>query len=149
MNRRALIAGILIGVAVICAAWPYAAPSPAPLPDSPLDLRGKFVGADAAADAATTASLLGELADAIEFDGTKAEPRLRTGAAFDDLRTTARDLRCRGQTLGARQPRVREAIKHYLEERVGTSGGPVDAAGRVRWVEALRDVSRAAEAAAR
>jgi hypothetical protein len=149
MNQRVLIAGVLIGVAVICAAWPYAAPSPAPLPESPLDLRGTFVGADAAVDAATTAALLGELADAIEFDGTKAEPRLRTGAAFDDLRTTARDLRCRGQTLGAKQPRVREAIKHYLEERVGTSGGPVDADGRATWVRAFREVAAAAEAAAR
>ena len=149
MNRRAVTTGLFFGLALAFAVWPSVRPSPAPLPDSPLDLRGLFIGSDAAKDAATTAALLGELADAIEFDGTKPEPRLRTGAAFDDLRTTARDLRCRGQTLGAKQPKVREAIKAYLDAKVGTSGGPVDAAGRVRWVEALRDVSRAAEAAAR
>jgi hypothetical protein len=153
MNSRALIAGILIGVAVLCAAWPYAAPSPAPLPESPLDLRGLFIGSDAAKDAATTAGLTGELADAIELDGipsaAKPEPRLRTGAAFDDLRRAAREIRCRGESLGARQPKVRDAIKAYLDAKVGTSGGPVDAAGRVAWVYALRDVSRAAEAAAR
>jgi len=134
---------------VICAAWPYAAPSPAPLPESPLDLRGLFIGSDAAKDAATTAGLTGEIADAIELDGAKPEPRLRTGAAFDDLRRAAREIRCRGESLGARQPRVRDAIKGYLDAKVGTSGGPVDAAGRVAWVDALRDVSRAAEAAAR
>jgi len=153
MNRRVLIAGILIGVAVLCAAWPSVQPSPAPLPESPLDLRGLFIGLDAAKDAATTAGLTGELADAIEQDGiataAKPEPRLRTGAAFDDLRRAAREIRCRGESLGAKQPRVRDAIKAYLDSKVGTSGGPVDAAGRVAWVDTLRDVSRAAEVAAR
>ena len=153
MNRRAVTTGLFFGLALAFAVWPSVRPSPAPLPDSPLDLRGLFIGSDAAKDAATTAALLGELADAIEFDGipsaAKPEPRLRTGAAFDDLRRVAREIRCRGESLGAKQPKVREAIKAYLDSKVGTSGGPVDAAGRVRWVEALRDVSRAAEAAAR
>ena len=122
---------------------------PAPTPAVGLDLRGKFVGPEAAADAATTASLLGELAGQIEWDGSQTEPRLRTGAAFDDLRRSARELRTRGVSLGARQPAVRDEIKRFLDAEVGTDGGPVDAAQRAKWVRAFRDVSSAAEAAAK
>ena len=114
-----------------------------------LDLRGRFVGPDAATDAGLTAALLEELADAIAYDGTQAEPRLRTGAAFDDLRRTARELRCRGVSLGARQPAVRDAIKAFLDQQVGTDGGPVDAAKRAAWVAAFRAVGQAAAEAAR
>ena len=127
---------------------PLPAP-PAPAPVVGLDLRGRFVGPDAAADAATTAALLEELADAIAFDGTQAEPRLRTGAAFDDLRRAARELRTRGVSLGARQPAVRDAIKAYLDQQVGTDGGPVDAAQRAKWVAAFRAVAQAAAEASR
>lgn len=128
---------------------PAPSPAPAPAPVVGLDLRGRFVGPDAAADAATTAALLEELADQIAWDGQQAEPRLRTGAAFDDLRRTARELRTRGVSLGARQPAVRDAIKTYLDAQVGTDGGPVDAAKRAAWVSAFRAVSQAAAEAAR
>jgi hypothetical protein len=125
------------------------APAPFPAPVVGLDLRGRFVGPDAAADAATTAALLEELAAAIEWDGTQAEPRLKTGAAFDDLRRVARELRTRGVSLGARQPAVRDAIKTFLDSEAGTEGGPVDAASRAKWVRAYRAVSAAAAEATR
>ena len=126
---------------------PHPAPGPAPVVG--LDLRGRFVGPDAAADAATTAALLEELAGQIEWDGQQAEPRLRTGAAFDDLRRAARELRCRGVSLGARQPAVRDEIKRFLDAEAGTEGGPVDAAARAKWVRAYRAVSAAAAEAIR
>lgn len=126
---------------------PSPSPAPGPAPVVGLDLRGRFVGQDAAADAATTAALLGELADQIAWDGQQTEPRLRTGAAFDDLRRSARELRTRGVSLGARQPAVRDAIKGFLDQAVGTDGGPVDAAQRAKWVSAFREVAAAAEAA--
>ena len=126
---------------------PHPAPGPAPVVG--LDLRGRFVGPDAAADAATTAALLEELAGQIEWDGQQAEPRLRTGAAFDDLRRAARELRCRGVSLGARQPAVRDEIKRFLDQEAGTEGGPVDAAARAKWVRAYRAVSQAAAEAIR
>jgi hypothetical protein len=125
------------------------APAPAPAPVVGLDLRGRFVGPDAAADAATTAALLDELAGQIEWDGSQTEPRLRTGAAFDDLRRTARELRCRGVSLGARQPAVRDSIKAFLDAQVGTDGGPVDAGKRAGWVAAFRSVAQAAAEASR
>lgn len=126
---------------------PHPAPGPAPVVG--LDLRGRFVGVDAAADAATTAALLEELAGQIEWDGQQAEPRLKTGAAFDDLRRAARELRTRGVSLGARQPAVRDAIKTFLDQEAGTEGGPVDAAARAKWVRAYRAVSQAAAEATR
>jgi len=125
------------------------APAPGPAPVVGLDLRGRFVGPDAATDAATTAALLEELAGQIEWDGQQTEPRLRTGAAFDDLRRAARELRTRGVSLGARQPAVRDAIKTFLDSEAGTEGGPVDAAARAKWVRAYRAVSQAAAEATR
>ena len=125
------------------------APAPGPAPVVGLDLRGRFVGPDAAADAATTAALLEELAGQIEWDGSQTEPRLKTGAAFDDLRRAARELRTRGVSLGARQPAVRDEIKRFLDAEAGTEGGPVDAAARAKWVRAYRAVSQAAAEATR
>ena len=128
---------------------PAPQPAPGPAPVVGLDLRGRFVGPDAAADAATTAALLEELAGQIEWDGQQTEPRLRTGAAFDDLRRAARELRTRGVSLGARQPAVRDEIKRFLDSEAGNEGGPVDAAARAKWVRAYRAVSQAAAEATR
>ena len=142
-----LAAGAMIAFSIRESGTP--APAPGPVPVVGLDLRGRFVGPDAAADAATTAALLDELAGQIEWDGSQAEPRLRTGAAFDDLRRAARELRTRGVSLGARQPAVRDAIKTFLDSEAGTEGGPVDAAARAKWVRAYRAVSQAAAEATR
>lgn len=142
-----LAAGGMIAFAILESGKP--APSPAPARVAGLDLRGRFVGPEAATDSLTTSALLEELADAIAFDGTQAEPRLKSGAAFDDLRRTARELRTRGVSLGARQPAVRDAIKTYLDAQVGTDGGPVDAGQRAKWVSAFRAVAQAAGEATR
>ena len=140
-------AGAMVAFAIRESGKPAPAPGPAPVVG--LDLRGRFVGPDAATDAATTAALLEELAGQIEWDGSQTEPRLRTGAAFDDLRRAARELRTRGVSLGARQPAVRDEIKRYLDSEAGTEGGPVDAAARAKWVKAYRAVSQAAAEATR
>ena len=128
---------------------PAPAPAPGPAPVIGLDLRGRFVGPDAAADAATTAALLEELAGQIEWDGQQSEPRLHTGAAFDDLRRSARELRTRGVSLGARQPAVRDEIKRFLDAEVGTDGGPVDAKKRSAWIYAFKTIAQAAREATR
>jgi hypothetical protein len=142
-----LAAGGMVAFAIRESRTPAPAPGPAPVVG--LDLRGRFVGPDAATDAATTAALLEELAGQIEWDGQQAEPRLKTGAAFDDLRRAARELRCRGVSLGARQPAVRDEIKRFLDAEAGTEGGPVDAAARAKWVRAYRAVAQAAAEASR
>jgi hypothetical protein len=142
-----LAAGAMVAFAIRETRTPPPAPGPAPVVG--LDLRGLFRGESAATDATTTAALLDELASQIEWDGSQAEPRLRTGAAFDDLRRAARELRTRGVSLGARQPAVRDAIKTFLDAEAGTEGGPVDAAARAKWVKAYRAVSAAAAEATR
>jgi hypothetical protein len=142
-----LAAGAMVAFSILENGKP--APGPGPAPVVGLDLRGRFVGPDAATDAALTAALLEELASQIEWDGQQAEPRLKTGAAFDDLRRAARELRCRGVSLGARQPAVRDEIKRFLDAEAGTEGGPVDAAARAKWVRAYRAVAQAAAEASR
>jgi hypothetical protein len=124
-------------------------PTPAP-PAGEIVLAGKFAGPTAAADAAITAGMFSEFADELAYDAERAGgPHLTTGVAFDDLRTRAFDLRCRGQKIGDRQPRARDAIKQYMTAKVGTSGGPVGPEQRSAWVAACREIGRAAADAAR
>ena len=118
-------------------------PTPAPAPPDAFTLRGKFIGPTAAADAATLSALCDELASCIAYDGLH-DQRLKTGVAFDELRIAAREMRCRGESIGARQPHVREAVHKFLDDAVGSSGGPVTPESRAAWVSALRDLSRAA-----
>lgn len=154
-GRQLVVAALLTG-----AAWSWWAgretdgedkPTPAP-PSGPIVLAGKFVGQEAARDAQALASLCDELAACIEYDAMrKPEPKLRTGRDVEDLRTTARDGRMRGISIGDRNPLVRQAIHDYLDrpEVLGPSSGEFDAAGRSKWVAAFREIARAAEAAIR
>lgn len=154
VNSRQLVVAALL----TAAAWSYWSgrqgdgedkPTPAP-PAGPIVLAGKFVGPDASRDAAAMASLCEELAENIEYDAMrKPEPKLRTGRDIEELRTTARDGRMRGISIGDRNPLVRQAIHEYLDrpDVLGPSSGEFDAEGRSRWVAAFREIARAAEAA--
>lgn len=153
LDARHLAAGVLI----VAAIWSYGnrpakpdVPTPAPMPDnSALVLRGKFVGPDAATDAAITAALMDEVAAELEYDGMQAEPFFKTGASMDALRQRARLLMCRGVSIGDRHPLARDAIKAYLDQAAGVAGGPLSPAQRSAWVAAYRTVARAAEDASR
>jgi hypothetical protein len=112
---------------------------------APLDLRGLFRGPQAAEDAALVGSLCGELADELEWDGLQSDPLVKTAIAIDELRQRARELRCRGVSIGARQPAARDAIARHLEDKVGTAGGPITPEQRSTWVAAFRDIERAAD----
>jgi hypothetical protein len=133
---------VAAGIAVLPSRSSTPAPQPVPVPPA-FTLRGKFVGESAASDAAIVSALCSELADCIEYDGSH-DQRLKTGVAFDELRVAARELRCKGDSIGARQPKVREAVQKFLDEQVGSSGGPVTPESRAAWVSAFRDLSRAA-----
>jgi len=150
MSLRAKIAAV---IALVAAAWMFAGsdspPEPQPAPGGDLQLVGLFRGPTAADDAAVLSALAAEIAAEIAWDGQQDEPYLKTGVAFDELRSRARECRLRGESLGSRQPRVRDAIDDYLVERLGTSGGPVDAAKRAAWVDSYREIARAAGDAAR
>jgi len=117
----------------------------------PLVLSGVFLGPTASEDASLVGALCHELADEIEFDGSQpeAERYLKSGVAVDELRKAARVLRCRGISIGDRQPKARDAIAAYLDAKVGTDGGPLSAEQRAVWVTAYRDIGRAATDAAK
>lgn len=123
---------------------PPAPTPPAPVPAGPLDLSGLFSGPAGAEDAALVAALTGELADELQWDWSQEKPYLTTGVAVDELRRRTREMRCRGVSIGARQPKARDAIAAHLDKAVGTSGGPIDQAKQVAWLKALREISEAA-----
>lgn len=149
VSVRQLIALALVALAF--ALLPLRArrdPVPQPVPSGPLSLEGRFTGPTASEDASLIGCLLTELADEIEWDGMQPEPFFKTGVSIDHLRKTARLLRCRGISIGDRQPAARDAIADYLESKVGTDGGPLSAEQRAAWVTAFRDAGRAANDAA-
>lgn len=143
---RTLIGISLIVAAVVLARQDKPGP-PAPPPPSPLAITLQFSGETARSDATLLAAYFSELADEIEADGRLEKPLLSAGVHLDTLRTRARIARVRGQSIGDRQPAVRDAIGGYLTTTLGTSGGPVDAPQRAKWVTAFRDIARACDAA--
>lgn len=143
MSRLAIAAAfVVIAAGMWLASGDKTPPGPAPAP-SGLDLRGLFLGPTAADDAVAFGTLCESLAEAIEHDGTLAAPRLKTGVNMDDLRVAAADYRMKGVSIGARQPKVRQAIHDYLDGKLGTGGGPVSVEARRAWVDAFRDIARA------
>ena len=145
--QQVAAAGLLI-LAVVAFNWqtpvsPTPTP-PVPVPVGPLDLRGLFQGPTGAEDAALVAALTGELADELVWDWSQAKPYLTTGVAVDELRRRTREMRCRGVSIGARQPAARDAIAKHLDAAVGNSGGPIDEATKAAWVKALLEISEAA-----
>jgi hypothetical protein len=146
LRWQQVAAAVLLIGAIVSWNWQQQV-TPGPTPPAPpagLNLRGLFQGITAAEDAALVAALTGELADEIAWDGTLERPLLTTGVAIDELRRRARELRCRGVSIGARQPAARDAIAKHLDAAVGNEGGPIDEAKRVAWVKALGEISEAA-----
>jgi len=152
LDPKKLIAIGLVFAAVLLMPHGRQSDEPTPAPDTgPLVLRGTFLGPSASDDASLVGALCYELADEIEYDGTQpeAERYLRSGVAVDELRKAARVLRCRGISIGDRQPQARDLIAGYLDKAVGTDGGPLTPETRAAWVTAYRDVGRAATDAAK
>lgn len=141
-------AGLLLLATAVGLWWQSLPAQPQPQPAPPgLDLRGLWIGQTAADDCQAFGAMCEALADTIEYDGSLEAPRLKSGAALDDLRAAACDFRMRGVSIGERQPRVRSAVKAFLDERLGTSGGVIDAEQRARWVTAYRELARACNVA--
>lgn len=148
-QQLAILAALVAG-AILAAAIEFS-PRPAtpPPPDAGLSLRGKFIGPQAAEDAAAMAGLCRGIADALAADGSRPEPRVKTGVAVEDLRLAAAEGRFLPRSLSREQPHVAAAAGRHLDEVAGTSGGPLDATSRARWVEAYRALAQAAEEAVR
>lgn len=143
--KIAIAVALAVAALLLIPAWGRREVAPAP---EQFSLKGAFRGPTASADAALVGALLTELADEIEYDGSQPEPSIRTGAQVDQLRKTARVLRCRGESIGDRQPAARDKIAAHLEDRVGTDPGALTSDSRADWVAGLREVGRAASDAA-
>lgn len=146
MNLRMIVAAAIAVGTLFAWAMDGSKPEPTPAPPAPgaFSLVGKFVGPTAADDAAYLSGLTLSLADVIEWDGMQEHPRLTTGVHIDDLRRAAREMRLRGESIGDRQPKVRDAVHKFLDETAGTSGGPIGPQERSAWVTAFREIGRAA-----
>lgn len=145
-GRKVAAAGIVAVALAANALESRPLPLP-PAPDGGLVLSGLFAGPTAGSDARIVEHLSAEIADCIEADGRSEKPRLSAGIHLDDLRTRAREFRCRGESIGDRQPAVSQAVAKFLDEAVGNSGGPVTPEQRAKWVDAYREIARAASVA--
>lgn len=151
MNRQrlALVAAMLAGAALAAVVEFWPRPEVLPPSDGGLSLRGKFIGADAASDAAAFAGVCGAVADALELDGKSTAPRISTGLQLEDLRTATSEFRFAPVPLRERQPHVKAVVGRYLDQVAGTSGGPMSDPARATWVAAFRELAKAAEEAVR
>lgn len=94
------------------------------------------------------ATILKSLADVLEYDGSRKEPRIRTATQADDLRIALREFRMQGFSFASKYPAVRDVVDQHFTAAVGTSGGPLDQVRRAQWIEASRQLARSAEYAA-
>jgi hypothetical protein len=147
MNRqKMIIAAALLAGAVVAAAVEFShLPTPAPQPEAGFSLRGKWIGPQAAEDAAAFAGLCRGIAEALEADGSESQPRITTGVQIEDVRVAAAEGRFLPRRLTREQPHATAAAGKYLDDVGGTSGGPLDAVSRAKWVAAYRALAEAAE----
>lgn len=156
MNERRSYLPLLAAIGL--AAWlvmarPFdpAAPAPGPAPVG-VDLASAFATNDDRAEAAEHARTFGticrSLADCLEYDAGRSDPLLKTGLQVDDLRRGLRQTRMRGWSFLAKYPELGARTEAFLASQVGTSGGPLSAEDRTKWISAFRTLAAAAEHAA-
>lgn len=148
-REKYLVLAALLVLAVLSAVAEFAPRASDARPDRGLSLRGKFIGPNAAQDAAAFAGLCHGIADALQSDGAKSSPRITTAVQLEDVRVAAAEGRFLPRALTREQPHVTSAAGKYLDDTVGTSGGPLDATRRASLVEAYRALAEAAEEAVR
>lgn len=148
-QKLVLVAALVVG-ALLAAVLEFAPrPAPAPAPEGGFTLKGKWIGPAAADDAAAFAGLCRGLAEALRADGTRATPRITAGVQLEDVRIAAAEGRFLPRQLTREQPHAVAAAGKFLDERAGTSGGPLDADARDRWVKALDELAAHAEESVR
>jgi hypothetical protein len=150
MSRDKLIgACVLLTLALVAAYVEYGPRNSTPAPGGEFSLRGKWIGPHAAEDAAAFAGLCHGIAEALEADGSVSQPRITTGVQIEDVRVAAAEGRFLPRRLTREQPHATAAAGKYLDDVGGTSGGPLDAVSRAKWVAAYRALAEAAEESVR
>lgn len=146
---KLIVAAALLAGAALAAFVEYGPRNSTPAPSGGLSLRGKWIGPAAAEDAAAFSGLCRGIADALEADGSRQQPRITTGVQIEDVRVAAAEGRFLPRRLTQEQPHAVAAAGKYLDDVAGMSGGPLDAAARAKWVEAYRALAAAAEESVR
>lgn len=146
---KLIVAAALLAGAALAAFVEYGPRNSTPTPTGGLSLRGKWIGPAAAEDAAAFSGLCRGIADALEADGSRQQPRITTGVQIEDVKVAAAEGRFLPRRLTQEQPHAVAAAGKYLDEVAGMSGGPLDAAARAKWVEAYRALAAAAEESVR
>jgi hypothetical protein len=127
-------------------------PVPGQQPPAGPDLRSAFATNDnrreARQHAHVFATICGTLADYIEDDGKRPEPLMKTGVQVDEFRRGLRQTRTRGWSFLAKYPDLGKSLEDHLTSQLGTSGGPLDASQRAKWVAVMRQVQACAQYAA-
>jgi len=144
------IAVILAGAALYSAWQNGATPGIVPMPKPPgPDMVAVFAKNDNRPEAKLHAHILGlimsSMAEYIEYDGQRKEPRINTGVQIDDLRLALRENRMKGWSFTQKYPDVGAAIEELMDAEVGTSGGVLTDAQRKKWVDAFRKLSKCCE----
>jgi hypothetical protein len=147
--QKYIAVAALAGGAVLAAYVEYGPRNSTPAPGGEFSLRGKWIGANAAEDAAAVAGLCRGIADALEADGSRQQPRIISGVQVEDVRVAAAEGRFLPRRLTQEQPHAVAAAGKFLDDVAGTSGGPLDAAARAKWVQAYRQLATAAEESVR
>jgi hypothetical protein len=147
--QKYIAVAALAGAAVIAAYVEYGPRNSTPAPGGEFSLRGKWIGPHAADDAAAFAGLCRGIADALDADGSRQQPRITSGVQVEDVRVAAAEGRFLPRRLTQEQPHAVAAAGKFLDDVAGTSGGPLDAAARAKWVQAYRQLATAAEESVR
>ena len=150
-RQKYIAVAVLAGGAVLAACvenWPRPTHRPTPAAGR-LDLRGKFIGPAAPDDAAAFAGLCRGVAEALDKDGAAAAPRITTAAQLEDVRSATSEGMFLPESFTRNQPHVSADAGKFLDQAVGTSGGPIDAAAKAKWSAALRELAQSAEEAVR
>ena len=147
--QKYIAVAALAGAAVLAAYVEYGPRNSTPAPGGEFSLRGKWIGPNAADDAAAVAGLCRGIAEALEADGSRQQPRITSGVQVEDVRVAAAEGRFLPRRLTQEQPHAVAAAGKFLDEVAGTSGGPLDAAARAKWVQAYRQLATAAEESVR
>ena len=127
-RQKLIVAAALLAGAALAAFVEYGPRNSTPTPGGEFSLRGKWIGRVA-----------------LEVDGAKQQPRITTGVQMEDIRIAAAEGRFLPRKLTQDQPHAVAAAGRYLDEHAGTSGGPLDADSRAKWVKSLRDLAQLAE----
>lgn len=93
------------------------------------------------------AAILEAIADRIEWDGQRENPRLKTGVQIDDFSRLLREFETMGWSFLRDYPAIKGIVKKELDQSVGVSGGPITPERRAKWVASLRKLSDAARLA--